>query len=473
MGWYIGGDGLPTNENFIECPEKSMDKPYPHALWRTGETHIGEDIYYNNGLPYNMLLPGITPYRNHFEKVFQREYITVHDYMSKEEDFDTNGLAVLSPVSCSISEEYNGDYSLQIELPIDDNGKWEYIREFNFIKAQGQIFRINQCERSYSGGKGTVKASAIHIFYELNDFWIRYFPYFWANLSGQLVLYQLYLEALRDHPVMENEVIHNFKFDSDITVKKDIGAAMWEKFTSGYGFTFTEAIMGENGLLAKCNGELRRDNFYFSVNERKYDYHSFSIYLGRDFKGIKVKLDSSSVCTHLEAYDNHGNMFGVSFDSAAVIYFPHNVNRKIYFDYDKSNIDVLINDAMQFWNENCQPIVSYTIDVVDFRSNRDAQGFSNIGQNEYKVGNVGTIYDPRLGINLNLKITKVVTDAITGNVKTIVFGSTKSFTGHTYNPIPVIPEEELYKKAYVQLKDKNGKLLFDKNHVKLVKKLEV
>ncbi len=47
MGWHIGGNGLPTNENFIECPEKSMDKPYPHALWR---------IEADNEYPTNKLL---------------------------------------------------------------------------------------------------------------------------------------------------------------------------------------------------------------------------------------------------------------------------------------------------------------------------------------------------------------------------------------------------------------------------------
>ena len=54
MSWHIGEDGLPTNENFIECPEKSMDKPYPHALWRIDPT-------VNDGLPFNMLIPPEKP----------------------------------------------------------------------------------------------------------------------------------------------------------------------------------------------------------------------------------------------------------------------------------------------------------------------------------------------------------------------------------------------------------------------------
>lgn len=48
--WHMDSDGLPTNENFIECPGKSMDKPYPKAVWRIDPT-------FNNALPFHELLP--------------------------------------------------------------------------------------------------------------------------------------------------------------------------------------------------------------------------------------------------------------------------------------------------------------------------------------------------------------------------------------------------------------------------------
>lgn len=47
--WYIGEDGFPTNIEFIDVPEKAMEKPYPKAVWRI-------DSVFNNGLPYHELL---------------------------------------------------------------------------------------------------------------------------------------------------------------------------------------------------------------------------------------------------------------------------------------------------------------------------------------------------------------------------------------------------------------------------------
>lgn len=50
-------------------------------------------------------------------------------------DFSTNGLAVLSPFSCVVHEEAGGDYSIQLEHPMDQHGKWTLIREESLIRC--------------------------------------------------------------------------------------------------------------------------------------------------------------------------------------------------------------------------------------------------------------------------------------------------------------------------------------------------
>lgn len=49
LSWHIGENGFPTNTEFIDTPEKAMDKPYPLAMWR-----IEDDI--NKKFPFNELL---------------------------------------------------------------------------------------------------------------------------------------------------------------------------------------------------------------------------------------------------------------------------------------------------------------------------------------------------------------------------------------------------------------------------------
>ena len=46
--WYIDVSGELNNINFIELPDSSMSKPYPHALWR-----INANV--EDGFPYNLI----------------------------------------------------------------------------------------------------------------------------------------------------------------------------------------------------------------------------------------------------------------------------------------------------------------------------------------------------------------------------------------------------------------------------------
>lgn len=46
--WYIDTSGELNNINFIELPDSSMSKPYPHALWRVN-TNV------EDGFPYNLI----------------------------------------------------------------------------------------------------------------------------------------------------------------------------------------------------------------------------------------------------------------------------------------------------------------------------------------------------------------------------------------------------------------------------------
>lgn len=50
-------------------------------------------------------------------------------YTANETDFAGNGLAVLAPESCLVSETMNGEYEATLVHPIDDAGKYRYLQE--------------------------------------------------------------------------------------------------------------------------------------------------------------------------------------------------------------------------------------------------------------------------------------------------------------------------------------------------------
>ena len=60
---------------------------------------------------------------------------TVKLFDPHETVFAGNGLCILSPTSCEVSEEAGGEYELEMEHPIDQYGKWELLREDYIIEA--------------------------------------------------------------------------------------------------------------------------------------------------------------------------------------------------------------------------------------------------------------------------------------------------------------------------------------------------
>ena len=50
-------------------------------------------------------------------------------------DFTNNGLGVVVPASCSVTETLNGEWELTLEHPIDEAGKWRRL-------VEGRILRV-------------------------------------------------------------------------------------------------------------------------------------------------------------------------------------------------------------------------------------------------------------------------------------------------------------------------------------------
>ena len=46
-------------------------------------------------------------------------------------DFSDNGLGVVQPQSCAVTETLNGEWELTLEHPIDEYGKWTRLAEGN------------------------------------------------------------------------------------------------------------------------------------------------------------------------------------------------------------------------------------------------------------------------------------------------------------------------------------------------------
>lgn len=429
--------------------------------WHTG------DIEWNGGYPYipKMIdLPHLV-----LRPVPQNPYITVFSMSSEQSLLQNggNGLAILTPTSCEVTEELNGTWAFSMQHPIDPEGKWEYLKLRNILKIAGQLFTILTVEVNYDNGSGYVTCTGEHIWYQLADGWI--FPgdiisaatgdAFIVNASAQTVTFNTELASL----------VYTFEGHSDIIPTAPIVKDRAE------GCTLIDALIGSGGLVDQSDAgyaELYRDNFNYSINNRMEGAleNAFDIRIGRDLKGIRRTFDTTEFVSYFGCYDKWGNYFAVAWVLNQFMRdrnFPHHIVRTKTFSED--GLDVwefgfapLIAKGMAFFRRNCKPIIGYEIDLEDVRNNPD---FEVMHLDRLKVGDSGTIYDSRLGGALGIRISGTVYDAIRDKVTRVTIGDKASFSAPSASTVEIEPEV-VGGELYIQdgdgmfIEDGDGKLIY-------------
>lgn len=444
LKWYYNNDRL-THDDMLSAPEKAMKKPYPKALWRT-----------NTGIPYHELFP--VPKAAHADPVPQYRYITVHDMRTEQNNFDNNGLAVLDPISCTVTENFNASWTVTLEHPIDTAEKWKYLVEFNILKVLGQLFIIKKVDHSWTGNSGKVTAYAEHVFYQLNDPYIKK----GTNISGSTGQ-QIIFNALENatYELRENDIYYRFQSNSDLTDEnadvsyeniENIAKSKWNPVQNS--MTPIDFLLGSDGFTANFGGDLYRDNFYFSLNKVMENgiKDSFDIRIGMNLKGITRTVDTSQLCTHFTAYDKFGAAFSCFWEVHGSI--PHHIVRSQEFSfgesYTKANLALLGHEAGKYFGRHWKPLISYSVSLEDTVNNPDYKEFAN--HPRYNVGDRGRIFDERLNISIDAFVSGTVKDGITGKTLEIKFSNQNEFLrGGDYDisitdppepPPPDIPEED-------------------------------
>lgn len=446
--WDIDGELTLTNTQFIDYPKRTLAKPVGGGVWHIEGT-------YNSGYPFCDLMIGIPHLRVNI--VDQNPYISVYDIESERSDFNNNGLAILCPTECIVHEVLNGEYSVRMKHPMDEDGKWKLLLERNYLKVLGQIFTIVQVTRDYQAH--TVDVTAEHVFYQLSDGWIfegvlEDQPPFIAGSTGEEVLRSIMMMST----YYAGSDAHSFLFQygSDIT-----GISYLREVTEG--MTPVAAILGSNGLTEVTGGKLFRDNFYFSVNTEMEDSeeNAFDLRVGNNLYGIQQTVDVQSMVSYLRITNGWGAYWACSWapSSFPIRQIPHNIVRSIRQPI--WDIDALIQYASSYFWRYCQPIIAYKFNISDSINNPVYDDIAKMYR--YKVGDKGTVTDDRLGGSVYLEITETEKDGITGRTLSFSVGNRRSFTRPTNLPAEVhVAEIQPEVKSFVW-RDKNGLIISDVN----------
>ena len=438
------------NDNFPFIADDST-RYSQYSTDRSGETWSWrQNARVNDGIPFNpfYFYPTFTP-PEYSGAVDENPYITVFDMETKQDEFTGHGLAVLRPTSCRIVEELNGEFNLTLTHPRDDEGKWQYLLEYNIIKALGQLFVIQKVDEVQTGGSAYVQVYAEHISYTLNDKWL-FPPFSITGYVGQTLIDNIIATATD----MGGEWQTQYGFDITTDINADPSFRDWYDMSDGA--TPYEMILGSEGFISKLGGELYRDNFTMKINNRMYGAldNAFEIAIGYNLTGIRRTVDLSTFCTYFRGYDvsdsetAYQSWFAVSWDPSTLPRaYPRNIVRSQNFSYDIQEFaeGQLERDTMTFFNQNCAPLISYELSIVDLQHNPDYKEFTN--NYRYKVGDKGKVWDERLKSWIELEITHTEKDGITGECTKVVIGTQRSFTrpnGYTPSvPRVIIPNAEM------------------------------
>lgn len=364
---------------------------------------IKEDTYATVNFIYVLTPPSV------ITDIPEIDYIIVYDMC--ETNFTHNGLRILTPISASISEELNGDYSLTLEHYVDNDGAWKSLLEFNIIKACGQLFRIyKKSTRLNSDGTATRTVYAQHIFYDLAHKLIKSCDI--TGMQGQQALDTIHA-SIFDDDVDHAYNMYTFKHHSDIT---DTTTAMYE-LTSPVA-----CLIGEdNSFVNRLGGYLYRNNFYYSICYQKEHSknNAFNIVHGINMLEVEEVVDYSEFCTYLHTEDNYGNMYAVAYVPNSR--FPHNYALGKKFNYNENDIEMLHQDMTSYFEERWTPRITYTVKFANLKNAELYKDFINLAN--YNVGDTGTIYSEELEINTQQTIIKKTIDAVTGETISITLGN--------------------------------------------------
>lgn len=372
------------------------------------------------------------------EPVDENPYITVYDMETPQNGFNNHGLGILRPTQCPVIEELNGEYTVNMIHPLDEEGMWRTLLEMNIVKVLGQLFVIQRVDEVQRGGSGYISVYAEHISYILNDSWI-FPPFSVMGYYGQTLIDSIMAQATD----MGGDWQTRYYFDITTNINAPDDFYDWDEMKDGA--TPYEMLLGGNGFIAKLGGELYRDNFALSIQDRMQGAqdNAFEMSIGYNLTGIKRTVDLSTFCTYFRGYDvsdgNYDTWFAVSWDPSTLPRaYPRNIVRSQNFTYDnpETAFGQLERDTMAFFNANCAPLISYELTVHDLKNNPDFKMFTN--NYRYKVGDKGRVWDERLKAWITLEITKTQKNGITGECEKVIIGTQRSFT-RPAGYYPIIP----------------------------------
>ncbi|AMJ40706.1 phage tail spike protein [Anaerotignum propionicum] len=317
--------------------------------------------------------------------------ITIHEKNSTT--FDTLGLGALLPSLCTVKEELNGLYELEMEHPYDEWGKWEDIEKERILVASTprgkQPFRIYHIKPDMNG----IQVNARHIFYDLLD-----------NLC-------LSVSVSGSPQSVLNAIKNAFAFSMPFTFSTNM---------SGTGSVSASKVNPIAALLSDdedassfikvFGGEILRDSFTVSMKTSIGQDRGVAIRYGKNLVGLEISEDISEVATRIYAYGKDGvAMSGGYRDSPYISSYRY---PKIHVFEDSSLTYYELPGAVQaLFNEGCDlPKVNIKANFQMLSETEEYKEYAVL--EEVQLGDVVTVSNVKMGFHKKAKVISYEWDCL-------------------------------------------------------------
>lgn len=344
-------------------------------------------------------------------------------YESSEKQFTTNGIGTLADaISCTVIEERNGSYELEMEYPLGGIN-YDEIRNNRIILAmpsdgqKAQPFRVFKITRPIGG---VVKIYAVHLSYDLSG--IPVAPFTANDCSSAL-------NGLKSNSMIANP----FEVWTDIS-----GSG---KYKQNSPASFRSRLAGTDGSILDSFGkgaELEFDRLTVKVHQNRGRDNGVTIRYGKNLTDLKQQESIENVRTGVIAYwyKDENNTQDVI---VGEIQYLEN-----HADYPKENIHVLdcsadfdkkpdkqqLNmRAKQYVKSNNIGIPKVSIDVSFIQLWQTEEYKDVVSLERVSLCDTVHVVFDKLGVNAVAKVIKTEFDVLNERYIKITLGEARSSFG--------------------------------------------
>lgn len=344
-------------------------------------------------------------------------------FKSDATDFTTNGIGRLADaISCTVKEERNGQYELEMQYPMDGQ-YYSEIRTSSIIAvipydgAKIQAFQVYKISRAL-GGRVTINAQ--HISYRLN--WIPVMPFSASSLADTLA--KIKVNSAEANP---------FTFEADFTSTVSCG------FTIPTG---CKSVLGgvDGSVLDTYGGEYEWDNFAVKLHRNRGSEKPITLLYGKNITDLTqeevISNTYTGVCPYWSATDNNITVTLPEkvISVKAAENFPFNRTKVVDFSgqFDaQPTIEQLREATTEYIEANNIGVPDVSIDV-SFINLAGTDGYEDAAPLEtVQLGDTISVYFEKLGVQTRAKVIGYEYNVLTEKYENVSIGTSRSTLAST------------------------------------------